>query len=202
MAYRVAPKLLSTTHDTYRHPYLDQYDYKWYHPQLFTNSLNHYGATEKFFSDYRRCHITEQVLAKNREGLDKIQRIRPAWNTDSPDRVLGRRKFDREAMFPIIQNKPVYTLTNRVPDRERDRDKKFRNETGYHRSQFKDLTGSIQPKAPYFHIPETSDLTFHQRTAVQHEIGAYPGHHRAAQDFTYNLERADPLVQYMKNDVY
>ncbi len=205
MAFRVAPKLLSTTHDTYRDPFLDEHDYKFYHPQLFTNTLNHYApdkGTRKFFTDYRRSHITEKTLKNNRERLGLNSPIRPTWNSDCPDRVLGKRKIDRESIFPIIQNNPLYQLSNRIPDRERDRDRKHQMETDYHRLQYKDLTGSMHKKSDYFSIPEPSTLTFVHKNVPKDRIGKYPNHHRAALEFTYDKERAEPLVQYTKQDVF
>eukprot|EP00794_Sanderia_malayensis_P017254 gene17254-18979_t len=200
MAYRVAPKMLSTTHDTFKKPYVHEYDYKYYHPELFTNTLHHYvpdKGTRMFFNDYRRSHISEKTLKKNRELMDpELQPIRPTWYSDKPDRVLGKRKIDREAMFPIIQNKPLYLLSNRIPDRERDRDEKNQREVSQHRLQYKDLTGSLHEKSSYFHVPEPSSLTFVQKKISANGIGDYPSHHTSALEYTYNLDRAESLAHY------
>ena len=209
MAFRVSPKLLSTTHDTFREPHYDQYDFKYYHPQLFTHTRNHYRpdkGTRKFFHDYRRSHIVEQTLKKNLESFggdaEPEKLVRPTWNSDKPDRVLGRRKIDRESLFPVIQNKPVYTLSNGIPDRERDRDGKFRNETEYHRTQYRDLTGSIHKKSPYFHVPDAASSIFAPKDAVQSFTDSYPSHQIVAGEMTYDLERAPSLMDLTKTDVF
>ena len=59
---------MSSTHDTYRHPQLDQTDYRYYHPQVFTSSKNDYSpnkGTKEWFQDYRRSQVTERTLKKN-----------------------------------------------------------------------------------------------------------------------------------------
>ena len=206
MAFRAAPRFKSTTHDTFKHPHLEQYDYKYYHPQLFTNSLHHYDpdkGTTKFFNDYRRSHISEQTLKKN---LDRFEtstlQIRPTWYSDKTDRVLGKRKMDREALFPVIHNKPLYTLSNRIPDRMRDRDKKLMDEVQHHRLQYKDLTGSLHERSPYFHCPSPASDVFQQRNMAEGMKGEYPSNTRVAEESIYRLQRADPLVKFMENDIY
>lgn len=203
MAFRIAPKFESTTRSDFNHPYLEKLDYKYYHPQLFTNSIHKYAPNKgrkKFFHDYRRCHVSEQTLEKNLEGLPTP--FRPTWYCDKTSRVLGRRKIDREALFPVIQNKPLYTLSNRIPDRERDRDKKFMDEVKQHRMQYKDLTGSRHERSSYFHCPSPAGDVFLERkrgTGIQSD---YPNNLRVSQEHTETLARAEPMVQFMENDIY
>eukprot|EP00795_Rhopilema_esculentum_P013745 gene13745-4667_t len=204
MAYRVAPKLTSTTHDTYRHPHFDQLDYKYYHPQLFTSKVHHYApdkGTREFFHDYRRSHISEKTLQRNLEKFQLQTPLRPTWESDKPDRVLGRRKFDREALFPVIHNNPVYTLSNRIPDRERDRDKKFMEEAAYHRLQYKDLTGSLHTQSPFFHCPDPASKVFIPKTRQTSFHGEYPSSFRSVEESTYGPDREKPLVNHMTTDV-
>ena len=206
MAFRVAPKLTSTTHDTFKHPQYEQYDYKFHHPQLFTNTLHHYGpdkGTKKFFNDYRRCHVSELTLRKNEEKIQQPNvHIRPTWYSDKIDRVLGKRKIDREALFPIIQNKPLYRLSNRIPDRERDRDKRFMDEAQQHRSQYKDLTSSLHQRSSYFHRPIPASHIHLQRKKQDGMNGDHPNNLRVAQESIYYLQREVPLVNSMENDVF
>jgi len=206
MAFRVAPKLMSTSCDTFKHPHYEQYDYKFYHPQLFTSTLHHYEpdkGTKKFFNDYRRCHVSELTLKKN---LDKSEasalQIRPTWYSDKTDRVLGRRKIDREALFPIIHNKPLYKLSNCIPDRERDRDKKLMDEAQQHRRQYKDLTGSRHERVSYFHRPGPASDIHMQKKKQEGIEGDYPNNLRVVQEAIYRLQRQDPMVNLMDNDVF
>ena len=206
MAFHVAPKLTSTTDDTFKDPRYGQHAYKFYHPQLFTNTLHHYEpdrGTRKAFNDYRRSHVSELTLRKN---LDSIQsptlHIRPTWYSDKTDRVLGKRKIDREALFPIIQNKPLYKLSNRIPDRERDRDKKHMSEAQLHRIHYKDLTGSVHGRSSYFHSPTPSSHVHVQRKKQKGIDGDYPNHFRVAQEAVFHVQREKPLVDFMKNDVF
>lgn len=203
MAFRVTPKFESTAKGTYKHPHFEQYDYKYYHPQLFTNTMHHYEpdkGTKKFFNDYRRCHVSEQTLKMNMERMQTP--ARPTWYSDKPDRALGRRKIDREALFPVIHNKPLYKLSNRIPDRERDRDEKFMCDVLEHRLQYKDLTGSRHVKSSHFHCPNPASDVFIQKKDKGGIYNEYPSNFRVAQESVYNLKRASPLVNFMENDVY
>ena len=201
MANRVAPKLLSTNHDTYQY-YQDQCDYKHYHPQLFLSKRGNYHpnkGTLVFFHDYRRSQISDSTLNNNLSTLTTP--IRPTWISDKPDRVLGRRKFNRESLFPVIQNNPVYLLSNRIPDRERDRDNKHVAGTKLHRDKYRDLTGSLRTPSHYFYHPSGSNQTFTQRIKPPGSIWEFPSYHRAAEEYTYKLERSEPVVKHMETDV-
>ena len=111
-------------------------------------------------------------------------------------------KQDREALFPVIHNSPVYILSNRNPDREQNRDQAFMRDIKNHREQYKDLTGSKFKKVDRFYYPFAASETFDIRNVSKNRITDFPGHHTAAMELIYQKKRADSAVKYKETDIF
>lgn len=200
MANHILDKFLTSTQDAYRNPY-HQSDFKYYQPPMLIPRTNDYHpnqGTEKWFQDYRRSKRAEQILSNNL--LIMRSPVRPTLLSDQPDIALGARKAQREALFPIIHNNPVYTLTNRHYDRETYRDQSYMNDTRTHRDQYRDLTGSKHKKVDQFYYPFPAKETFDCRNVDPHTITDFPGHHTAANEFVY-LKKREDCPSYLKSEI-
>ena len=71
-----------------------------------------------------------------------------------------------------------------------------------HRAQYKDLTGSIHKKSPYFHVPDPASSIFAPKDGVQSFTDSYPSHQIVAGEMTYDLDRAPSLMDLAKTDVF
>ena len=159
---------------------------RYYTPHFMASGDNQrYGeGRERWFQDYRRSYKAEQTLVKNLNTLGSP--YRPTSFSDKPDRVLGARCFRREAVL----NKPLHHLTNRIPDRERDRAQI--DHIGFqHREQYRDQSGTLSDKKlDYFHYPTTAEEQFlPEENPPEGTIGNYPNNTRAALEHTYDKER-------------
>ena len=203
MSNHVAPRLTSSYQSSYKDPLRNQTDYRFYNPQLFVPSIDKYQpdkGTKKWFHDYRRSTVAEQTMKNNLKSMPTP--LRPTYYSDKPDIVLGFRKEDRESLLPVIHNNPVYNLTQRIPDRERDRDKRFMSYTQTHRDQMRDPTGSLHKKHDFFYHPFPSEQTFSTRQrSTDKYMSHFPGEHTAANEFVYAKKRAKPLVDHNTTDV-
>lgn len=197
MAYHCKPKFLSTAHDTYRHPFRDQYDYKYYTPQSNFPKKHDYSpdkGTKKWFQDYRRTNIEEKVLRDNLSALSSP--VRPTNFSDKPDIALGARKQDRECLLPIIHNNPIYQISNRNPDQIRDRDVGLMRKAHSHRDQIKDMTGSLHKIENHFYIPFPSSESFSTRNFNKNYITDFPTHRTAATEFVFDKKREAAMVNH------
>lgn len=202
MARYCNTKFLSTSQDTYRHPYRDQIDYKHFQPQSNSQNKNDYypnKGTKKWFQDYRRTDVEEQCLRNNLYLSGTL--VRPTKYNDKPDRALGARKQERESLFPVIHNNPVYVLTNINSDKIQARDIGFMNQVKMHRAQIKDLTGSKHKKVDMFYFPFPSSETFNKRNVSESYITDFPSHHTSANEYIFRKPRTEPLINHNDTDV-
>ena len=203
MANGISPKFTTTNNATYQNPHRDQTDFKYYHPQLFVNCESqdrvHGKPTTHWFQDYRRSCIAERTLKKNLMLLNSP--MRPSCYSEKPDIALGARKQSHEALFPGIHNQPQYLLSNRNPDRMRDRDSAFMRDTLNHRNQYCDETGSNHKKVDRFYYPYQANDTFKKRDLDLTRVTDNPTTHVSAVELVYDRRRADPVVQHRETDV-
>jgi len=192
MANRLMPRHSTWTKETYIDP-INMPAHRHYTPQLHSNFgyIDDKGAgREKWFQDYRRSTVAHHVR-RNGELSMNPPPIRPTAFSDDPDRVLGKRKMRREA----ILNKPRHHVTNRIPDRERDRSQ-IDDLTFQHRQQYRDQSRTLyEQRVPYFHYPTEAVDQFLPRVRREDSLGNYPNHRRAALEFTYDKERGPKHFQ-------
>lgn len=193
MANRVHEKYATTSREAYCHPKSTS-AYRYYSPncpQSFGKSYDHGEGTVKWFNEYRRSEVPENVLRNNTESIGL--KPRPTWFSDKPDRVLGARCAAREALL----NRPDYKLLNRIPDREREL-KEFVKTKEEHRDNYKDLTG-IKPKIDFFHYPTKAVEQFADRNVPSSsKIGEFPTPHKAALEHTWETERGPKHYELYK----
>jgi len=202
MANHCYQKFTSSSKDSYRNPFRDQPDYKLYQPQVYINKSENYKpniGTKKWFQDYRRSTVCEDVLKSNLKTLDSG--VRPTNFSDKPDIALGARKLERESLFPVIHNNPVYVLTNNNRDRETYRDTRFMSETLKHRDQYTDKTGSKYRKIDTFYYPFKAHETFSKRNVNKHTITDFPSQHTSAMEFADGVNRSKGFVDYSKLNI-
>ncbi|XP_020893313.1 uncharacterized protein LOC110232457 [Exaiptasia diaphana] len=187
MANHVMPKFSTWTKETYINP-SNMPENRFYTPSLFSNFghiQDHGAGREKWFNDYRRSTIAQRTLRNGQLSMNPPP-IRPTAYSDDPDRVLGKRKMRREAVL----NKPRHHLTNRIPDRERDRSQ-IDDITFQHRQQYRDQSETLyEHRLPYFHYPTEAQDQFLPRVRQRSDyMGNYPNNRRAALEYTYDKER-------------
>lgn len=185
MANHKVPRFSTWHRETYVDP-INMPANRYFTPHFmpYRDSQRYGEGREKWFQDYRRSYVAERTLVKNLNTLGSP--YRPTSLSDKPDRVLGTRCLRREAVL----NKPHHHLTNRIPDRERDRaqidDLVFK-----HRQQYRDQSGTLfDQKVAYFHNPTTAEEQFLPKVNPPKDtIGSYPNNTKAALEYTYDLER-------------
>lgn len=185
MANHKLPRFWTWTRETYVDP-INMPANRYYTPHFMAAGDNQrYGeGREKWFQDYRRSCIAEKTLVKNLNTLGSP--YRPTSFSDKPDRVLGARCLRRESVL----NKPRHHLTNRIPDRERDR-AQIDDIGSQHRQQYRDQSGTLlDQKVDYFHYPTTAEQQFLPKVnPPDGTIGNYPNNTKAALEYVHDKER-------------
>ena len=186
MANHVLPRHTTWSQETYVNP-LNMPANRYYTPRLYTSfgDIPERGAgRERWFHDYRRSHVAERTLENNLKTPGTV--VRPTTFSDKPDRVLGARCQRREAVL----YKPNHHLTNRIPDRERER-AQVDNLVFQHRQQYSDKSDTLHDhKVPYFHYPTDAQQQFLPRVSPPKDtIGSYPNRSKASWEYTYDFER-------------
>ena len=170
-------KHISTSRDSYRNPFLYQPDYELYHPPYKFPAVNSYfpeKGTEKWFQDYHRTDVEEEVLRKNLTTFPSS--LKSTRYSDKSDRVLGARKSYRDSMFPELYGNPVYLLSNNENDKPNEA---FMKEVRKHRGQMKNLTGSKHKIGDAFYFPLIGKETFGKRNKSPEYITVFPSHCKA-----------------------
>ena len=198
MANKCAEKFLSTTHDAYKRPFINQFDYKGYVSQSFVYNADNYRpniGTKKWFQDYRRSSVAEKTMENNRRSLQSP--LRPTDFSNDPDRVLGKRELHREALFPVIHNNSLYTLTN-TKDKTYSR---YMLDSTRHRDQYIDKTESNNVKIDTFYFPFPASETFSKRYVTSKYITDFPTNHTAATEFVVDKRRDKGRVNFKSLNV-
>lgn len=185
MANHKQPRFSTWSRETYVDP-MNMPANRYYTPHFMASGDDQrYGeGRERWFQDYRRSYIAEKTLVKNLNTFGSP--YRPTSFSDKSDRVLGTRCMRREAVL----HKPRHHLTNRIPDRQRDR-AQIDDIVFQHRQQYRDQIGTLfDEKVDYFHYPTTAEEQFLPK-ASPHEgtIGSYPSNTKAALEYVYDKER-------------
>lgn len=182
-ANHVHQKYTTTSKETYAHPKsVPAYrNYLPNRPQTFGTSYEHGQGTVKCFNDYRRSQVPENVMRENMDCIGLHQR--PTWFSDKPDRVLGARAADREALL----NRPDYKLLNRIPDREKEL-AEFEQAKEDHREHSKDLTNT-KPSVGFFHYPTEANEQFSDRNVSGEKLGDFPTPHKVSLEHTWETRR-------------
>lgn len=198
MANKCAEKFLSTTHDAYKRPFINQFDYKGYVSQSFVYNADNYRpniGTKKWFQDYRRSSVAEKTMENNRRSLQSP--LRPTDFSNDPDRVLGKRKLHREALFPVIHNNSLYTLTNTKDNTYSS----YMLDSTRHRDQYIDKTESNNVKIDTFYFPFPASETFLKRYVTSKYITDFPTNHTAATEFVVDKRRDKGRVNFKSLNV-
>ena len=198
MANKCAEKFLSTTHDAYKRPFINQVDYKGYVPQFFVYNADKYQpniGTKKWFQDYRRSSVAEKTMENNRKTLQSP--LRPTDFSNDPDRVLGKRKLHREALFPVIHNNSLYAVTNTKDNSYSS----YMLDSTRHRDQYIDKTGSNNVKIDTFYFPFPASETFSKRYVTSKYITDFPTNHTAATEFVVDKRRDKGRVNFKSLNV-